>query len=130
MKYGKGTVTAFLIEKLKNSILTAIVFTAILAAFFRIDLAVAYVMGTIIGMANFCLLTVGMNLLLIIKVRFPLVIQFLFFTLRYLIIAYLAVNLILNYKENPFAVCGGLLTMNFSIFIFELLKTYRKRKEG
>jgi cytochrome c-type biogenesis protein CcmE len=58
------------------------------------------------------------------------VIHFLFFALRYLAITIVIVLFILHKNANAFVVMGGLLTMQFSIFLSGLLEHLVIRKEG
>jgi hypothetical protein len=120
----------FLINKLRDSFLVGLVILIIIFIFFGKSDSTQYIYGLLLGIFNFILLTLGLDLIIGMRPIRARVIHFLFFALRYLAITIVIVLFILHKNANAFVVMGGLLTMQFSIFLSGLLEHLVIRKEG
>ena len=130
MKQSKFYVFKFLFNKLRNALLIGSIISSIIFVIFGKNIFEQYWVGLLIGVFNFALLTIGIDLILLLRPLLARVIQFLFFTLRYIAIAFVVVLYIIHKNANAFIIVGGLLTMHFSIFAVEMKKHLLFRKEG
>lgn len=130
MKQSRFYVLKFLFTKLRNSLLIGCLISSIIFVFFGKSMFEQYWVGLLIGILNFALLTIGIDLILLLRPLLARVIHFLFFALRYIAITFVIVLYILHKNANAFIIIGGLLTMHFSIFVVEIKKHSLSRKEG
>lgn len=133
MKQSRFYVFKFLFTKLRNSLLFGCVISSIIFVAFGKNIFEQYWVGLLLGILNFALLTIGIDLILLLRPLLARVIHFLFFAIRYLAIAFVIALYIIHKNANAFNVfiiVGGLLTMHFSIFGVEMKKHLLSRKEG
>jgi hypothetical protein len=119
----------FVSQKLKVAVIIGVILGTILFIGFGKNIFMNYAIGFIVGCMNFVLLSLGMNLIVSNKPKKVRIIQFLFFTLRYLLIAYILIELVRSYNANIFAVAGGLLTNNAALTLWAFEKHFVLRKE-
>ena len=130
MNVSQNVVFQFLFDKVRNAFIVGLVISIGIFIFFgKIGLP-QYWFGLLIGIINFALLTIGLDMMLQLK---PLTVRILhlgFFILRYFAIALVVVLYIVHRNANVFIVVGGLLTMQISLFAAEVKKHLSSRKEG
>jgi hypothetical protein len=130
MEINRTYIFKFLFNKLRDSSLVGLIISVIILIFSGKNDSIQYIYGLLLGIFNFILLTLGMDLIVGMKPISARVVHFLFFALRYLTITIVIVLFILHRNANAFVVIGGLLTMQFSIFLSKLLEHLLTRKEG
>jgi hypothetical protein len=126
----KTVIYNFLLNKIRNSIIIGLLILVILIIFFGRNILNPYLLGFLLGVLNFSILTLGLDLILNLKPITARIYHFLFFTFRYLAIALVIALFITRKHGNAFVVVGGLLTMHLSLFITEVKKHLFARKEG
>jgi hypothetical protein len=112
----------FILKKLKVCVAVYLLIGLLLYIAFGSKLFLEYSLGFVVGFANFALLSIGSDIILTIKPKRVRIMHFLFFTLRYLLIAYIIIQPVKYNNANIFALVGGLLTTNLSI----ALSVFRK----
>lgn len=119
----------FIGDKLKTALVAALIISGILM-FFNYRFSLHYFIGFLIGCTNFIGLSLGANYLLTARPRRSGIMHFLFFTLRYVIVAYLIATLVMNKGGNPLVIVLGFLTLNLSIKYSAFKEYFSAKKEG
>jgi hypothetical protein len=130
MGESKTVIYKFLFNRIKNSIILGLIISIIIIIFFGKNILNQYFLGFLLGVLNFSILTLGIDLILYLKPLTARIFHFLFFTIRYLAIAIVIALFITRKHGNAFIVVGGLLTMHLSLFMTEMKKHLLARKEG
>lgn len=120
----------FVLERLRNAVIAALVIGAIIYIAFGKKMSLNYQLGFVIGCINFTMLSFGSDKMLSSKPKAAHVTSFLFFTLRYILIAFVIIYFYMSIKANIFAMIVGLITINFSLVISTFLASFKSRKEG
>ncbi|MCX7951459.1 MAG: hypothetical protein N2594_05845 [Clostridiales bacterium] len=120
-------ISSFIIKHLKYSLRFAMVSLVLLII--NKSYFISYFVGYIVGILSFILLTMGTNLILNIKPKRVKTVQFIFFTLRIILVAYILARATLN-GYNVFVLFIGFLTMNISIRLNTLLKCRKEVSNG
>lgn len=130
MSSSKNYMFKFLINKIRNVLVIGLLISIALFVFLGQKSLVQYVFGGLLGVLNFMLLTIGMDLILDLKPLTARIMHLIFFSFRYIAIAVVIALFIIRRNANAFVVVGGLLTMHFSLFVTEAVKHLLSRKEG
>lgn len=123
----------FILEKTKVFLIVSLFIAAIIIIFFGFRMGINYYSGFFIGVLNFICLSIGSSRIIVSPVEkkkkssFE---QFLFFVLRYIIVAGLLVALVKYQDANVFALVIGLLTIHIALLISAIPHYIGKRKEG
>lgn len=120
-------ISSFIIKHLKYSLRIAIV--SFLLLIINQNYFLSYLVGYLVGILNFILLTIGTNLILNIRPKRVKTTQFVFFTLRIILIAYILARATLH-GYNVFFLFIGFLTMNISIRLNTLLQCRKEVSDG
>lgn len=120
-------VSGFIIKHLKYSLRFAIVSLALI--FLNKNFFLSYFVGYLVGILNFILLTIGTNFILNIKPKRVKTTQFIFFTLRIILVAYILARATLR-GYNVFILFIGFLTMNISMRLNTLLECRKEVSNG
>ncbi|MBZ4663923.1 MAG: hypothetical protein JG776_1638 [Caloramator sp.] len=119
---------SFILKKLKFSLnIFLILMLSILV--FNKNYFISYFLGYIIGVFNFILLSLGTNYIISRKVNHSKIIQFIFFTMRIILIALILASAVKD-GYNVFILFLGFLTINISIKIGALLDCRREGQYG
>lgn len=119
---------SFILKKLKFSLnIFLILMLSILV--FNKNYFISYFLGYIIGGFNFILLSLGTNYIISRKVNHSKIIQFIFFTMRIILIALILASAVKD-GYNVFILFLGFLTINISIKIGALLDCRREGQYG
>lgn len=120
-------ISSFIIKHLKYSLRIAIV--SLLLLIINQNYFLSYFVGYLVGILNFILLTIGTNLILNIRPKKVKTTQFVFFTLKIILIAYILAKATLH-GYNVFILFIGFLTMNISIRLNTLLQCRKEERNG
>lgn len=126
----KSYIFKFLTTRLRDVFILGLIVSVIMFFIFGQNGSLQYILGLLLGIMNFILLTIGMDLMMNLKPVNARIIHFIFFSLRYLAITGVIVLFILHRNANAFIVVGGLITMQASILSSETLKHLLRGKEG
>lgn len=119
---------SFILKSLKFSFnIFLILMLSILV--FNKNYFISYFLGYIIGVFNFILLSLGTNYIISRKVNHSKIIQFIFFTMRIILIALILASAVKD-GYNVFILFLGFLTINISIKIGALLDCRREGQYG
>ncbi|GIW49135.1 MAG: hypothetical protein KatS3mg079_611 [Caloramator sp.] len=119
---------SFILKRLKFSLnIFLLLMLSILV--FNANYALSYFLGYIIGIFNFILLSLGTNYIITRKVNHSKIIQFIFFTMRIILIALILASAVKD-GYNVFILFLGFLTINISIKIGALLDCRREGQYG
>lgn len=119
----------FIGDKLKRALVAALFISGILM-FINYRFSLHYFIGFLIGCTNFIGLSLGANHLLTTRPRRSGIMHFIFFTLRYAVVAYLIATLVMNKGGNPLVIVLGFLTLNLSIKYSAFKEYFSAKKEG
>lgn len=120
-------ISSFIIKHLKYSlrfVMVSLVLLIINKSYF-----ISYFVGYLVGILSFILLTIGTNFILNKKPKRVKTVQFIFFTLRIILVAYILARATLH-GYNVFVLFIGFLTMNISIRLNTLLECRKEVSNG
>lgn len=126
----KSFILGFVLEKIRNAFIIAAIVGIVIFLTLDSKMVIDYILGFIIGCINFTALSHGSNIILSAMPKAPHIINFLFFTLRYLLIAFAIIYFYTTANANLFAMIGGMITMNLSLIVTVLIGNLISRKEG
>jgi hypothetical protein len=120
----------FILEKLKIILVVGAIFALVIYIIFGSKMFLNFGIGLLVGCGNFILLSIGTDLIISARAITVRIIHFLFFTFRYVLIAYIIIQQIKLNNANVFAMTGGLLTTNLALVLHAFTKHFLSRKEG
>ncbi|EYE89881.1 hypothetical protein Q428_00605 [Fervidicella metallireducens AeB] len=118
----------FLSEIIKKSFFISLVISGFIILIFGINGGCQYAVGFVIGIINFALLALGINIIVLNCFKRAALVQTLFFILRYMVIAIVLAELIENYGFNVYYMAIGLLTVKLTLVLFSGLLNLNIRK--
>jgi hypothetical protein len=126
----KSYLLVFFKEKIINAVILGTLIGMVILISLGDKIFVNYIAGFLTGVLNLVFLTIGCEIIISFKPLVARIAHFVFFALRYIVIALFIVYYYLHKDANIFAVIGGLLVMHTSIFVFEMKKHLFSGKEG
>lgn len=119
----------FIGDKLRTAVTFGLIISGIFI-FINFRFALNYFFGFLIGCTNFIGLSLGADYLLSRRPKRPGTVHFIFFTLRYAIVAYLIASMVIDKGGNPLIIVFGFITLNLSIKYSAFREYLIVKKEG